>query len=298
MAVAVARNEHLKEALLEAQLAQETSSITEKYCGYCRALGVPPNPGVLVFLRLRLPELKPEPFKHSGVHFECRFGDADMFAFCDYLLHDRPPAVFDHWESVDLSACFIGTPGCLMLARVIRLSGCHVQKVHLVNQKVGRVGALALAEAVRLSPTVESLSLQLAFVSDDGARGFLSILEEAAAKGAPPHRLRELDLRNNFLTYHFCTEATHLASHIGVKDNLVLRLEGNLVLDEVLNAVSHAIGTVLVIIGSIFLALAVAIVPQEQPFPLAHGLVVNRAAYVASTTIYSISLFVLYLSST
>ena len=41
-------------------------------------------------------------------------------------------------------------------------------------------------------------------------------------------------------------------------------------------------------------------VPLEQPFPMADGSTITayRSTYVATTTIYSVSLFVLYLSST
>ena len=79
-------------------------------------------------------------------------------------------------------------------------------------------------------------------------------------------------------------------------------LTGNRVLDEVLNASSHAIGVILVIIGTIFLSTQVATSNTEW---LEHrdgeryqGILITRAPYTVSCVIYMISLFVLYLAST
>jgi len=97
-------------------------------------------------------------------------------------------------------------------------------------------------------------------------------------------------LSNHLLSYERCAELPRVQPA-----GLRLVLNGNRVLDEVLNASSHAIGTVLVIIGAVFLAIAVAHLPAEGSL---NGVPIYRSTYVAATTIYSISLFCLYLAST
>lgn len=78
--------------------------------------------------------------------------------------------------------------------------------------------------------------------------------------------------------------------------SLTLVLKGNRVLDEVLNASSHAVGVLLVILGAIFMAIAVADRPEHGLGP--DGKPRTQSIYVASVVIYLISLFCLYLAST
>ena len=77
---------------------------------------------------------------------------------------------------------------------------------------------------------------------------------------------------------------------------LKLVLKGNRVLDEVLNASSHCVGVILVILGTVFLGISVADKPELSIGP--DGAVLSNSRYVASISIYLISLFCLYLAST
>lgn len=54
----------LRVALLDSDACSEaeTSRLTVSYTGHCRSLQVVPYPSVMVFLRLRLPLLRPEPY--------------------------------------------------------------------------------------------------------------------------------------------------------------------------------------------------------------------------------------------
>merc|ERR1719160_771799 len=97
-------------------------------------------------------------------------------------------------------------------------------------------------------------------------------------KNASSHNLKELDLQNNFIDYRTCLELSSLAKEQGIRITLL----GNRVLDEVLKAVTHGIGEVLVVFGSIFLGLLVSDKPQH---------------YKVCIAIYCTSLNVLYLSS-
>eukprot|EP00968_Pinguiococcus_pyrenoidosus_P005390 scaffold347_cov239-Pinguiococcus_pyrenoidosus.AAC.3 len=77
-----------------------------------------------------------------------------------------------------------------------------------------------------------------------------------------------MDLRNNSIGFLACTEleasaASYRKAHsmkqsrVGSKADFVIQLDGNKGIDEILNAVSHGIGTVLSIIGTIFLSIKV-----------------------------------------
>ena len=68
---------------LEASLATETTGLTDGYCALCTSLQVAPHSGVLAFVRLRLPELRP--LESEG------FGDRDMFALATRVCCDPHP---------------------------------------------------------------------------------------------------------------------------------------------------------------------------------------------------------------
>jgi hypothetical protein len=92
---------------------------TKAYCEFCRALQIAPHPGVLVFLRLRLAQLKPIPERlwDPGAKSWLQrtetvsFADPDLYAFCDFVL-SGPALVFDHWREIDLQHCAISSTGC------------------------------------------------------------------------------------------------------------------------------------------------------------------------------------------
>ena len=163
--------------------------------------------------------------------------------------------------------------------------------------------------------------MKLCFVNDVGAAELLEMIQD----GEGAHRLTELDLSNNMLTFPMCQQLL-LAQPDGLKLTLTrapplplttpnrtpnpnleptglnLVLKGNRVLDEVLNASSHFFGLILVIIGAIFMGVEVA--DQNNEWELRHrghayhGIKVDRGAHTTSAVIYLVSLAVLYLSST
>ena len=67
------------------------ASLTGRYCEYCAGVGVRPDPSVLVFLRLSLSELAVRPHQTAKRSERSRFGDTDLFALCDFLLHTVLP---------------------------------------------------------------------------------------------------------------------------------------------------------------------------------------------------------------
>ena len=268
-----------------------TASLTERYALHCRSLQLSPHTGVLTFLRLHLNELRPEAHKPFRDAKPIYFTDADLYAFCDFLLRDRQPSgIFDHWEVMDASSCCIGYTGARILMRVLSLPGCRVHTVDLSHQDLGPRGADAVASAIRCNPRLSTVRMLGSFIHDAGAREFAKLLEDET--GCPAaHALEELDLSVNMISYEVLRELE------GVKPKgLKLVLRGNRVLDEVLNASSHALGVILVIIGAAFLGVQVA---QKRSHGLGpDGLPLESTGYVTSTVVYLISLFLLYLFST
>ena len=255
--------------LLESTIAVETASLVERYIAFCRSLQVLPHPGVLTFLRLHLSELRPEPYRRERHGALVLFGDSDMFAFCDFILRGRRPSpIFEHWMSIDASQCSFGHTGCLMLMRVLQLPECSVHTLDLGSQHIGPKGALAVVETLRVNRGITTVRLKGSFIHDAGALCFADFLTDDAPDGhyganypAPTHsdgyaqvevgaaarespQLEELDLAVNMLSYSVCRQIQLVAPR-----QMRLNLKGNRVLDEVLNASSHCIGVILVIIG-------------------------------------------------
>ena len=264
-----------------------TSSLIERYLRVCRELQVAPCPGVLTFIRLRLAELKPERWNGGSGHI--KFGDIEMYAFCDFVLREKAPcAIFEHWTHFDGQGCDFGSTGCQMLARVLGLPESCVHTVDLRNQQIGERGTRALTEVLRVNPRVVHVGLYASFISDAGAKLIVDFLREG---GEGVRALETLDLSLNMVSFDMCQELQLVRPA-----ELKLVLKGNRVLDEVLNASSHCVGVILVILGTVFLGISVADKPELSLGP--DGAVLSNSGYVASISIYLISLFCLYLAST
>ena len=268
------------------------AKISHDYCTFCVQRNLHPNPDVVAFLRLRLPELAPKPFQQSAK--KCKFGDADCTAACDFML--SRPQVFRHWRSVDLSACNIGPAGCLMLARLLALPHCRIERLDLSRQRIGVKGSAAIAELVRESSTISALGLQHALICDLGSQPFLDLLSSSAASDRPIV-LRTLDLRTNALTFKFVRDIELICQrHASALSMLDIRLDGNQPFDELLSSASHAFGVALVVFGSCALSEVVGSRATElQAFA---GVSVSHETYVWATSIYTATLFILYSVST
>jgi len=273
-------------SVVRIQVDSNTARLVERYILICNGLQVTPCPAVLTFIRLRLAELRPEKWNKPA---ETIFGDSDMYAFCDFLLREKSPcSIFEHWTKLDATHCQIGGTGCQMLARVLALPSSRVHTVDLRNQQIGTRGTHALVEAIRVSPSLAHVGLYASFVEDSGAKIFTEFFREASGGLST---LETLDLSVNMLSFPTCQEL-----QLTQPAELKLVLKGNRVLDEVLNASSHAVGVILVILGAVFLSIAVADQPQHGLGP--DGIALSNSTYVASCVIYLISLFCLYMAST
>ena len=294
----------------------DASPLVERYAQFCKMLQVAPNASCLTFLRLHLSTFRPE----AQIGPTCapiRFSDADMFAWCDFLLRSgsQRGAIFEHWETADVSQCAIGLSGAMMLMRVLQLPGCRVSTVDLGAQRIGARGAEALVETIRINSRLRTVRLHGSFIHDEGARCFAELLAGRRGTGAaaaaaaseegdrPPlvggaagsaaASLEELDLSVNMISFQMCEEL-----RLAAPSDLRLVLQGNRVLDEVLNASSHGIGVILVIIGAVYLGIELSREGARAHRPGPDGAPLSNDAYVGSNVIYLVSLFLLYLFST
>jgi len=205
--------------------------------------------------------------------------------------------VFDHWTAINLELCDTTPAGCQMLARVLQMPGCHVHTVNVCQQKIGTEGSIALVQAARENRSISRLRMRLSFIGDRGAEEFCALMNDTDRAS----EMAEIDLSNNMLSFAACMQLQDAAKNLSGKE-FKLVLTGNRVLDEVLNSSSHAIGVILVIIGTIFLSTQVA---EMNNYWLEHrdgekylGVTITRSPYTISCVIYMVSLFVLYLAST
>jgi len=83
----------------------------------------------------------------------------------------------------------------MMLCRLLAAPKCRIHTVALAHQRIGREGAAAIVAAARLNRAITRVQLKLAFISDEGAAEFSSLLADGA------HSLTELDLSNNMISY-------------------------------------------------------------------------------------------------
>ena len=97
----------------------DTTATVDAYLKCCKLLDVPSHPSVLIFLRLRLSELKPV---LSAANAQAPFCDSDLYAFCEFVLRDGQE-VYEHWQSINLECCKISPAGCQILAHILRQPG-------------------------------------------------------------------------------------------------------------------------------------------------------------------------------
>lgn len=162
----------------------------------------------------------------------------------------------------------------LLLAQLVQHPESCIQSLDLSHQSVGPEGMRYLAQAMNKSSTLTSLTLYMSGLGDEGGEVLAELLSTNGAAS-----LRYVDAQNNNIAASICNKI--LSATQG--KNISVELSGNRVIDEILNAVTHGLGEVAAIIGSVFLCLRVS----------------TRPTYFRTPTIlYCISLNTLYMAST
>ena len=259
--------------------------IIQEYTNACAIYGCQNrlNPGVLTCIRYSLPTLRV-----SGSFF-----DADMLALVEVLLKHCNGALkfitrldFSiagnegksiHGSGGGNNKTGFRSHGAYALSRVLAVSN-FITEVYLPNNRIGPYGASAIFEVLRDNKTVKTLLMKGCRI---GERGALVFAEQICGKGSAS-ALKEVDLSVNRIGFHGCYEIEKsLKAQSSVSTNV--NLNGNMVLQEVMNSVTHGFGVLLAIIATYLLSKRVQGLPSH---------------YVVSCAFYSTALIVLYTSST
>jgi hemolysin III len=182
--------------------------------------------------------------------------------------------------------------GAVALAKVLQVSQ-YIVEVRLPRNSVGPYGASAIFLACVHNPALRSLGMRRCRVGERGALVLAETLRvQGQSGGDGTGVLREIDLSANYIGQRGCKRVEqairerndNLADASVQPENLLtVDLEGNLVFPEVMNAVTHGLGLVLAFVG--------AVAMSRRSAQRSH-------LHVVSCAVYSISLIVLYTSST
>lgn len=267
------------------------------------------NAGVLTTLRFSLPALR----------VSADFYNADMLALCEVLLHHANGALsyirrLDFSLSgLEASSSSSSSPrgnapatggltshGALTLSKVLHVAK-YIQEVNLRRNNIGPFGASAIFLACfeNAYSGVCKINMRRCRV---GARGALVLAEllsrhhdntmmidDNKSSTTPtsvlrPLTLREIDLSSNYIGVQGCVEVERaLRQRARHHEQISINLEGNLVFSEIINGVTHGLGSLLSLVA------VYAMHQRVKDKDLFH---------VLSCAVYSASLVILYISST
>eukprot|EP00928_Gymnodinium_smaydae_P087478 TRINITY_DN71739_c0_g1_i1.p1 TRINITY_DN71739_c0_g1~~TRINITY_DN71739_c0_g1_i1.p1 ORF type:complete len:452 (+),score=32.91 TRINITY_DN71739_c0_g1_i1:53-1357(+) len=238
-----------------ANLGESSPLCNASYSSYlstCQDHQIRPCADALIRLELGSPKLAVE------ADADRQFGNLELKALTSLLELDGGSRL-QCFTSLDLSQARLGVSGSLLVARLLENPKCVLTEVDLSFQPVGPEGAREIAKALRTCKTIKKLKMKTCQLGNGGSQAFVELLSE----GREAHSLEVLDLQNNFIDYPQCHALYKAASD----QNMQLVLQGNRVMDEVFNAITHGLGFVACIFGTVYLGLAV----QHKPSYYAWG---------------------------
>lgn len=254
-------------------------SIIREYIFACNFYGCPDrvNAGVLTTFNFSMPYLRV-----SG-----NFHDADMLALCDVLLrHINGPLKYIKRLDFSLGSregklngrTGFGSHGAFTLSKVLQKS-LFVEELYLQRNRLGPFGATAIFKSIANNSSIRKIIMRRCRIRERGAMAFVDHLCLSSTA------LREIDLGLNGIGYSGCSmieQGMNLRKRQGLSD-IEIELEGNLIVQEIMNSVTHGLGVLLCIVGCILLL----------------GRVRNKSTnHIFYCSIYSTSLLVLYTCST
>jgi len=255
--------------------------IIHDYIAACKFYGCGErvNPGVLTSLRFSLPAMRV-----AG-----SFHDADMLALTE-ILFKYGNGQLSYIKRLDFSLgskegklhgkAGFRSHGAFALSKAIQ-SLHHVEELLLQRNRIGSYGASAIFIACASNDSIRRLELRRCGIGERGALAFAEILAESSETA-----LADVDLSANMIGFRGCMAVEEALRRRSAKSDLspmVVDLEGNLVLQEVMNGVTHGLGILLAALGCHLL------MRRVEGYPMRH---------VVSCAVYSTSLLVLYTSST
>lgn len=230
------------------------------YVDSCHTFDVKPNADVLVCFKFQLSKL---------IISHCNsFDDLDCFALCDCLENAKQA---NFLESLDFSRTSCSHSSIVALAGLLNSGSCP----SLVNLNLGgqKLSFLALKMLLNTNK-LERLEMESCKIGNKGALEVLNYISKFQKKNNIV--LEYLDLSRNLMSYANCAKLEKIS-----KSLFECKLEGNRVLDEILNAVSHGAGVFLSIIATV---------------ALMHSS--SSTKHQTSLGVYCTSLLILFLAST
>ena len=265
--------------------------LIRQYNEFCDLYNCPPNAGILVAIRFRLPTLRVS----SGDSFH----DADVLALVELLLHnDNCNRAMSYIRRLDFSVANakrygrrfkgFGSHGAFALSKVIQKSQ-YLEELFMSRNRIGPYGAAAIFLAASTNTKLRTIVMRKCQISSQGALAFTQhiLCGQIQISDKRQCGLKQVDLSCNRM------------GHIGIKiiqdsqklhnanvqehNQIEIDLDGNLVFQEILNGITHGVGIILVVFGAVVLSRRV------KDKSLRH---------VLSCAIYNFSLLLLYTSST
>jgi len=238
------------------------SLIISRYLDACRALQVLPSADAIVFAQLGNDDLTISTDYGS-------FGGLEMRALTS-LLEDQHGAKLKGLRKLDLSACRLGRSGMMLVSQMLKHPFCNLEVLDLSSQTVDHVTLLSIANSLGAMSNLRELRLHSCHLGDFGGEVIFGLL--ANRTNAPA--LERINVRNNYISFEVCMKLSRISKKSGVRINLA----GNQMLDEIFNALSHGMGWVLAVVGTIMAAWKMGC--DQPPFVLW-----SMAAYCASLNI-------------
>ncbi|GMH73211.1 hypothetical protein TrLO_g13728 [Triparma laevis f. longispina] len=249
-----------------------TGGVTTYYAE-CQKVGSKPNPGVITTMKYGNAFLRPSN----------PFGDRDCIAMVEYL--KTQPELLTSITRIDLTQSTltklpgvyirgIRSQGAVALGTVLRKM-TNVETLKLDGNKIGPYGLRPLLN--NLPPSLTSLSLRQCSIREPGAQ----LISELVVKDLES-KIDDLDLSLNGMG-HFgigLLAASLRERQLKGGRRMIIDVDGNQVFQETMNAVTHGLGIVLCIIGTVLMSRKAA---EGQKF---------------LAGVYSVSLLTLYFSST
>uniref|UniRef100_A0A6V3R996 Uncharacterized protein n=1 Tax=Lotharella globosa TaxID=91324 RepID=A0A6V3R996_9EUKA len=243
------------------------------YMKQCEFYGSKPQPSVIVAVRYKMMT-----FKAAR-----DFKDIDMLAFADLML--KHPKEVRHVRHIDLSYSKVALHGSIALAEVLKTNQ-NIEAIHLHGLKISGMGAEALAYVLgTMNRSVKYVDMRACRIGQAGGLHIAKYLlsnEDSVVK--------EMDLSVNNIGNEGLVALREAINERNRKrsenEGVVLThldLEGNLVLEEVLNSITHGVGILMSIVASVYL--------------LGRASEYGIEEHVAAA-MYSSSLLLLYTSST
>lgn len=255
-----------------------TLSILQEYIAATQMYGCQNvNSGVLTALRFSLPTLRV-----SG-----SFHDADMLALSEVLFRHCNGAL-KYIRRLDFSVAGrhgklhgrrgFGSHGAFTLSRVLCISN-HIEEVFVQRNLIGPYGCAAIFAAVSKNPVLKNISMRRCGIGEKGALAFVEHVGKSEIC-----KLRDVDFSVNSIGFHGSMKIEEMMIQMEEKgQSFDIDLEGNMVIQEIMNGITHGLGVILCIIG--FFMMSNKVRDEDLNKTISCGA-------------YSVSLLVLYISST